>query len=184
GSVELLTREGEIEIAKRIEDGLMHMVQAISACPTTIAEILSHAERISAGTLRIDEVVDGLLDADGDDEFVPQPTQPSAASDDDDDDAEDAASANTARLEELKAASLEKFGHIAKWFDKMRIAFEKEGYKSKSYLAAQSRIQGELMSVRFTAKMVEKLADTLRAQVDEVRSLERAIGEIAVQRVG
>src|SRR5690606_11979882 len=89
----------------------------------------------------------------------------------------------TARLEELKAASLEKFGHIAKWFDKMRIAFEKEGYKSKSYLAAQSRIQNELMSVRFTAKMVEKLADTLRAQVDEVRSLERAIGGIAVQRV-
>ena len=40
GSVELLTREGEIEIAKRIEDGLKHMIQAISACPTTIAEIL------------------------------------------------------------------------------------------------------------------------------------------------
>jgi len=184
GSVELLTREGEIEIAKRIEDGLMHMVQAISACPTTIAEILAHADRIAAGTLRIDEVVDGLLDADGDDEFVPQPTQASAASDDEDEDAEDAASANTARLEELKAASLEKFAHIARWFDRMRIAFEKEGYKSKSYLAAQGRIQNELMSVRFTAKMVEKLADTLRAQVDEVRSLERAIGEIAVGRVG
>ena len=184
GSVELLTREGEIEIAKRIEDGLKHMVQAISACPTTIAEILAHADRIAAGTLRIDEVVDGLLDADGDDEFVPQPTQASAASDDEDEDAEDAASANTARLEELKAASLEKFAHIARWFDRMRIAFEKEGYKSKSYLAAQGRIQNELMSVRFTAKMVEKLADTLRAQVDEVRSLERAIGEIAVGRVG
>jgi len=184
GSVELLTREGEIEIAKRIEEGLMHMVQAISACPTTIAEILAHADRIAAGNLRIDEVVDGLLDEDGDDEFVPQPTQASAASDDDDEDADDAASANTARLEELKAASLEKFGNIAKWFDKMRIAFEKEGYKSKSYLAAQSKIQNELMSIRFTAKMVEKLADTLRAQVDEVRSLERAIAEIAVQRVG
>ncbi len=184
GSVELLTREGEIEIAKRIEDGLMHMVQAISACPTTIAEILSHADRIAASTMRIDEVVDGLLDADGDDEFVPQPSQPASASDDDDEDAEDAATANTARLEELKAAALEKFGHIAKQFDKMRVAFEKEGYKSKSYLAAQGRIQNELMSVRFTAKMVEKLADTLRAQVDEVRSLERAIGAIAVSRVG
>jgi len=46
GSVELLTREGEIEIAKRIEDGLKHMVQAISACPSTISEILSLAERI------------------------------------------------------------------------------------------------------------------------------------------
>ena len=62
GSVELLTREGEIEIAKRIEDGLRHMIQAISACPTTIAEILSLAERIEKDETRVDEVVDGLVD--------------------------------------------------------------------------------------------------------------------------
>ena len=49
GSVELLTREGEIEIAKRIEDGLKHMIQAISACPTTIAEILDLAEQDREG---------------------------------------------------------------------------------------------------------------------------------------
>ncbi len=62
GSVELLTREGEIEIAKRIEDGLKHMVMAVSACPTTIAEILAHSERIRASEIPIDEVVDGLMD--------------------------------------------------------------------------------------------------------------------------
>src|SRR6476620_6940805 len=62
GSVELLTREGEIEIAKRIEDGLKHLIQAISACPTTIAEILSLAEKIEREEMRIDEVVDGLID--------------------------------------------------------------------------------------------------------------------------
>ena len=62
GSVELLTREGEIEIAKRIEDGLKHMVMAISACPTTIAEILAHGERIRGSDIPIDEVVDGLMD--------------------------------------------------------------------------------------------------------------------------
>src|SRR5690606_9911068 len=66
GSVELLTREGEIEIAKRIEDGLKHMVQAISAWPTTIAEVLGHAEKIGAGSMRIDEVVDGLIDPNAD----------------------------------------------------------------------------------------------------------------------
>src|SRR6476660_396422 len=62
GSVELLTREGEIEIAKRIEDGLRHMIQAISACPTTIAEILTLADRIEKEEMRADEVVDGLID--------------------------------------------------------------------------------------------------------------------------
>lgn len=62
GSVELLTREGEIEIAKRIEDGLKHMVMAISACPTTINEILAHILRVREGQAQIDEVVDGLVD--------------------------------------------------------------------------------------------------------------------------
>ncbi len=185
GSVELLTREGEIEIAKRIEDGLKHMLQAISACPTTIAEALAHAEKIGAGSMRIDEVVDGLIDpnAEAEDDFAPAPAV-SPADFDDDEDGDAAATANTARLEELKRAALEKFGHISKWFEKMRVAYEKEGYRSKAYLKAQTEIQDELMSIRFTAKMVEKLCDTLRAQVDEVRSLERAIGEICVQRVG
>jgi len=62
GSVELLTREGEIEIAKRIEDGLRDMIQAISACPVTIAEIISAANRIEADEIKIDEIVDGMVD--------------------------------------------------------------------------------------------------------------------------
>ncbi len=184
GSVELLTREGEIEIAKRIEDGLKHMVQAISACPTTIAEALAHAERIAAGTMRIDEVVDGLIDPNAEESAVFTPAAAAPADFDDDDDGDAAATANSARLEELKREALEKFAQISKWFDKMRVAYEKEGYMSKSYLKAQTSIQDELMSIRFTAKMVEKLCDTLRGQVDEVRTLERAIGEICVHRVG
>ncbi|NUQ34788.1 MAG: hypothetical protein HUU29_07595 [Planctomycetaceae bacterium] len=89
GSVELLTREGEIEIAKRIEDGLKHMVMAISACPTTIAQILEHAEKIRAGELPIDEVVDGLVDPAAED----FPTARGAASSGDDE--EDEAEENT-----------------------------------------------------------------------------------------
>ena len=64
GTVDLLTREGEIEIAKRIEDGLKHMVQAIAACPTTISELLSMIDKVEKDELRVDEVVDGLIDAD------------------------------------------------------------------------------------------------------------------------
>ncbi len=190
GSVELLTREGEIEIAKRIEDGLKHMVTAISACPTTIHEILTHAEKISAGSMRIDEVVDGLIDPNAEEpDFrapAPQPAQAVSDTDLDDDAEEDAdpGGAATARLEELKAASLEKFTHISRWFEKMKVAYEKEGYKTRPYLKAQTEIQDELMSIRFTAKMVERLADTLRTQVEEVRSLERAIGDICVNKVG
>jgi RNA polymerase primary sigma factor len=189
GSVELLTREGEIEIAKRIEDGLKHMVMAISACPTTIAEVLAAAARIRAESMRIDEAVDGLVDPDAEEDF--SPPQPAAAAanaaadmDDDEDGEGDAGAANSAKLAELKRAALEKFEHIEKWFDRMRVAYEKEGYKSKPYLKAQTELQDTLMTIRFTAKMVEKLCDTLRNQVDEVRSLERAIAEICVHKVG
>ncbi|MFX7140384.1 sigma-70 factor domain-containing protein, partial [Acinetobacter baumannii] len=60
GTVELLTREGEIEIAQRIEAGLKDMVMAISACTVTISEILAHAERVANDEIKIDEFVDGL----------------------------------------------------------------------------------------------------------------------------
>src|SRR5688572_1931910 len=72
GSVELLTREGEIEIAKRIEEGLRHMIQAISACPTTIQDILDLAEKVEKDESRIDEVVDGLIDPHAKDDFDPK----------------------------------------------------------------------------------------------------------------
>src|SRR3981189_1770818 len=72
GSVELLTREGEIEIAKRIEEGLRHMIQAISACPTTVREILELADKVEKDESRVDEVVDGLIDPNAKDDFHPK----------------------------------------------------------------------------------------------------------------
>jgi RNA polymerase primary sigma factor len=186
GSVELLTREGEIEIAKRIEDGLKHMVMAISACPTTIAEILVYSERIRAIEIPIDEVVDGLVDPTAED--FPTARSTGGGSDDDDETEENTdigASGMTAgQLEELKARALEKFDHVSKLFDRMRVSFEKEGYKSPGYVRSQTKIQDELMSLRFTAKLVERLCDSLRSQVEEVRSLEKQIYEIMVNKCG
>jgi RNA polymerase primary sigma factor len=185
GSVELLTREGEIEIAKRIEDGLKHMVMAISACPTTIAEILVHGDKIRSGEMSIDEVVDGLVD-----DSEPAPAKASARVVEEDEDAEEentdigASGMTAAQLDELKATALEKFDHVRKLFEKMYVAFQKEGYKSPAYVKSQQKILDELMSLRFTAKMVEKLCDSLRAQVEEVRSIEKQIYEIMVNKCG
>src|SRR5688572_21446506 len=63
GTVDLLTRQAEVEIAKRIEDGLRHMMGAISACPTAIAEILALLEKVERGEIAADDVIDGLVDA-------------------------------------------------------------------------------------------------------------------------
>ncbi|OWW19857.1 RNA polymerase sigma factor RpoD [Noviherbaspirillum denitrificans] len=197
GSVELLTREGEIEIAKRIEEGLKDMIQAISACPTTIAEILAAADRVEKDEIKVDEIVDGLVDPNAsEDSGAPV----AAASDEDDDeDAEEeeeeeeeeensgsgaAAGFSAEQLEQLKRDSLSKFNEIASQFDKMRKAYEKEGYNSKPYVKAQETISNELLGIRFTAKFVEKLCDTLRGQVDEVRHIEKQILEVAVNKCG
>jgi RNA polymerase primary sigma factor len=189
GTVELLTREGEIEIAKRIEEGLKHMVQAISACPTTIADILAMAERVAGEEIRIDELVDGLIDPNAVDtdgfnaaeaeeiEAAEVEEEEVEAEEEEDDDGAAAASANAAQLEQLKRDALERFALISEWF-------EKEGYKSKAYLKAQEAIQGELMNIRFTARTVERLCDTLRAQVDEVRQVERQILHTLVDKCG
>ena len=76
GTVELLTREGEIEIAKRIEDGLKHMIQAISACPGTVAEVLALIDRIEAGEMRVDELIDGFIDPDAPEEEAAEFAEP------------------------------------------------------------------------------------------------------------
>ena len=194
GTVELLTREGEIEIAKRIEDGLKHMVQAISACPTTISEILASAERVEKEEIRVDEFVDGLIDpnaldegalaAEEEEEIIEEEELDDEDEDEEEDDGAASAAASAAQLEQLKQDALEKFRNISDLFDKMRKAFEKDGYKSKTYIGAQEAITNELMTIRFTAKTVERLCDTLRAQVDEVRSIERQLLAVCVDRCG
>ncbi|MEI2416137.1 RNA polymerase sigma factor RpoD [Orrella sp. JC864] len=178
GSVELLTREGEIEIAKRIEDGLKHMVMAISACPTTINEIIAHISRVRDGSAQIDEVVDGLVDPEDGEEYA------GAGVADDSDDDGPAGGMSSRQLEDLRVKALKKFDEVSKWFDAMRKAYERDGYKSPAYVQAQEAIQNELMGIRFTAKMVERLADTLRSQVEEVRQLERAVLHTCVDRAG
>ena len=194
GSVELLTREGEIVIAKKIEEGLKDMIQAISACPTTIAEILAAADRIAADEIKIDEIVDGLVDPNASEESAPvvaavvveEESEEDEEEDEEDDDggAAGAAAISAEQLEQLKRDSLAKFEIIATNFEKMRRSFEKEGYNSKSYIKAQEAISGELLGIRFTAKVVEKLCDTLRGQVDEVRHVEKQILEVVVNRCG
>ena len=184
GSVELLTREGEIEIAKRIEGGLQAMMLAISASPTTIAEILSSADRIAAGTMKISEAVDGFVSVDEADDYVAEEDVDFFEEDDDDDDGQGGSKALTRRLEELKAAALVKFSALRVNFERMRRAFERDGYQSPAYCKAQQAISAELMTIRFTVKTIDKLCGILRAQVDEVRRHERALRKILVDKCG
>jgi RNA polymerase primary sigma factor len=193
GTVDLLTREGEIVIAKKIEAGLKDMVMALAACPVTIAEILCNVDKIASGEIEIDQFVDGLVDPNAEDiKLGPEEPEVDPDAEEGEEGEEDdaggggggAATANAKQLEELKQISLEKFAIVRTQADKMRRAFDKDGYNCPAYMKAQDAIRAELLGFRLTAKSVEKLCDTMRSQVDQVWKLERGIVSLLVDKVG
>jgi len=195
GVVNLLTRQDEIEIAKRIEEGLKHMIQAISACPATIAEILALATKISNDEMRVDELIDGFVDgedeakigSDDEDETVDSDHEDADDADTDDEEdeeaaAEAAAAVAAANLAQLREDALARFELIGDLFTKMGKAYDKYGYRSKQYDKLQQQISDELMQFRFSAKQVDALCDTMRHLVEDVRSSERLIQDLCVNK--
>jgi len=183
GTVELLTREGEIEIAKRIEGGLMDMMQAISGSPATIAAILAMADEIRQDKVVISTVVDGFNNLNEADDYVAEEDF-DEFDEDDDDDGKGGSKALTKKLEELKTQALAHFDRMQTHFDKLRKVYDREGYGSPGYLKAQQALTAELMTIRFTAKTIEKLCEMVRGQVDEVRKKERELRRIIVDKCG
>jgi RNA polymerase primary sigma factor len=184
GSVELLTREGEIEIAKRIEDGLKHMIMAISACPTTIAEMLETAGKVARDEMRIDELVDGLIDPNATDEDIEALAEDEEleVEEDTEDDEDDGGARISASLLQLKQDALERFSVIHALFAKLQPTLAKKGSQDKGYLRLQKQISDELMNIRFTAKSIERLCDSVRGMVEAVRSHERKILHLCVDK--
>ena len=186
GSVELLTREGEIEIAKRIEDGLKHMIQAISACPTTIAEIIDCADKIAKDEMRIDELIDGVIDPNADEvleELAEEESSVDADEDDDDDGDGGEGAASSASLLKLKEDGLARLAEIKALHGKAVSTLQKKGSQDKAYLKLQQKILEEMMAIRFTSKAIERLCDSVRSMVEEARTCERKIQRICVDTV-
>ncbi|HEX6361965.1 MAG TPA: RNA polymerase sigma factor RpoD, partial [Albitalea sp.] len=182
GSFELLTREGEIEIAKRIEAGLQAMMTAISASPAVVAQVLSYADRIAARELDVTDVVDGVV---GDDEADDDVAGDDADSfEDDEDDADGGGERAARRLEEMRIVALDRFASMRDSAGRVDQASRNHGYGSPAHGAAQRSLTDAMMRVRFTIKTIATLSATLRAHVEEVRRCERGIRSIAVDRCG
>ena len=197
GTVELLTREGEIEIAKRIEEGLKHMVIAISACPSTMTDILAMVDKVARDEMRIDELIDGLVDpnaeqaaaeaADSSDDSDGDEDSDDDSDDEEEDDDEDgsrASAAAAASLAQLKAEALERFEVIRALNDKMMPILVKKGPHDKACQKLHEQISAELMNIRFTARQIESLCDNVRHMVENVRKHERQILDMCVERAG
>jgi len=191
GTVDLLTREGEIEIAKRIEDGLKHMVQAIAACPTTIAELLDMIDKVECDELSVDELVDGLIDSDvGMDEAMAveaesaEDEDPVDEEDEEDDDGAKAAAISAEALAKLKVEVLGRFAIVREAHQKMTPILQLNGSLDPEYQKLLTVILDELTAFRFSAKQVEALCDRVRGMVDEIRGHERKIMEFCVDKSG
>jgi RNA polymerase primary sigma factor len=192
GTVDLLTREGEIEIAKRIEDGLKHMVQAIAACPTTINELLAMVEKVEKDEMGVDELVDGLIDSDVgmSDEIEAEAAEDATEEveeedeEDDDEDGTKTAAISAAALAELKAEVLTRFAVIRQAHERMTVILQTKGSQDKEYLKLHNSILEELTAFRFSAKQVEALCGTVRDMVEEVRQHERKIMDFCVDKAG
>ncbi|MBO7555482.1 MAG: RNA polymerase sigma factor RpoD, partial [Neisseriaceae bacterium] len=194
GQVDLLTRDAEITIAKKIEEALKDMVQALSECPGSIAEILDLIEKVKLGDLKIDDVVEGFVGADdfgaldisNEQEVEVDMSDDDADetdSDEDEDTETDTPSQEQQDLEQLKLQAEEHFAGIKKLYNNMVKQLKKNGSQHKSYIKLRDEIRDELFKVRFTFKQIESLYDSLTNNVKEIRQLEREIRAICVDQV-
>jgi RNA polymerase primary sigma factor len=190
GTVDLLTRESEIEIARRIEDGLKHMVQAIAACPTTIARLLEIVDQVENDEISVDDLVDGLIDSDIgiEDTIVADAVEDEDIDTDDEDDGDEdgakAAAISAEALAKLKEEVLKRFAVIRKANAEMNEIREKTGSQDAKYKKLHESVLEELTAFRFSAKQVEALCEQVRVLVEEVRGHERKVLDFCVDKSG
>ena len=177
GTVELLTRQGEIEIAKRIEDGLNQVKYAMSHYPPTVDRILEIHESVAAGETRMQDLIVGFIDPNAPDE-IPSPSAKSD-SDDDDDDSEEVI--DTGPDPEEVAA---RFKVIKRLHNRVISALEKHGGQEKRVLKIQEELADQLMELKLAPKLFDDLVLNLRDSVAVIRSQERLVMQICVRDAG
>jgi RNA polymerase primary sigma factor len=189
GTVELLTREGEIRIAKRIEEGLEAVKIALGSYPGTYDLLLRHYETVKAGQMRLVDVIVGFVDPNAPDEIA-QPQNPKmmalereeAANDDDETEGDEDEEAIDTGPDPEEAAR--RFSSIAKVHHQFLNALDKLGSKDPKTLKIRKKICGELMELKLSPKMFDQLIDNLRQHVTEVRLLEKEIMFLCIKQAG
>jgi len=189
GTVELLTREGEIRIAKRIEEGLEAVKIALGSYPGTYDLLLRHYESVKAGQIRLVDVIVGFVDPNAPDEIA-QPQNPKmmalereeAANDDEEADGDEEEEAIDTGPDPEETAR--RFSSIAKIHHQFLNALDKLGAKDPKTLKIRKKICGELMELKLSPKMFDQLIDNLRQHVTEVRLLEKEIMFLCIKQAG
>ncbi|MGA7539427.1 MAG: RNA polymerase sigma factor RpoD, partial [Steroidobacteraceae bacterium] len=193
GTVELLTREGEIRIARRIEEGLEAVRRALSLYPPTHDFLLKAYEPVKAGQARLVDVIVGFVDPNAPD-VIAQPQNPTkmelATEEDKSDDEEEGEDGVESDEEEAvdtgpdpqEAAA--RFASVAKSYAHVLSGIEKHGARDPKTLKSRKKLADEFMELKLSPRMFEALILNLRTHVAEVRQLEKEIMIIAVRDAG
>jgi len=197
GTVELLTREGEIRIAKRIEEGLDAVRVALSMYPATFEVIARQYEPVKTGQNRLVDIIVGFIDPNAPDEIA-QPQNPTkleivaepAAAAEKDDEAEgegengDSESEETVDTGPDPEEAARRFASIAKIFAQVLKALGEKGVKDKKTEKLRKKLSGEFMELKLAPKMFDALIENLRQHVNQIRGLEKEIMTICVKHGG
>ncbi len=177
GAVELLTRAGEIEIAKRIEDGLNQMLSSLAMYPNTVADLLAMYDQVDAGDLKLTDLLAGFIDPNAPDE-IPSPAEVAAANTADDDDESSEAEVDTGPdPEEAK----QRFESIRKLHKKLVTATKKHGHRDKKCDKLRDDLIGQIMEIKLTPRTVDQLVTDMRELVGRIRQHEKIIMKICVE---
>ena len=188
GTVELLTREGEIEIAKRIEEGIREVMGAIAHFPGTVDHILSEYDRVTTEGGRLSDVLSGYIDPDdgiAPPAEVPPPVDPkaTAAKEDGDDEEENADSDDEEETESGPDPEVarQRFGAVSEQLDITLKALKKHGRDSKQGIAEMLQLAELFMPIKLVPKQFEGLVERVRGALDRLRQQERAIMQLCVR---
>ncbi len=173
GTVELLTRQGEIEIAKRIEDGLNQVKYHMMHFPPTVEQMIDVADAVLAGETRMQDFVVGFIDPNEPDEIKP----PAPKTDDDDD--EEVVDTGP-DPDEVKA----RVRVIKRHFNRSMKYLENYGLKDKRTIKAQADVADQVMELKLAPKLFDALVRSLRDIVAIIRSQERLVMRICVRDAG
>jgi RNA polymerase primary sigma factor len=180
GTVELLTREGEIVIAKRIEDGLYQVIRALASYPESTATLLRGYERVATGDMRLTDLITGFLDPDADDEAqaTTTTTTTTRASDNKGDDDDDEVIDTGPDPEEARKL----FEETGKVYAQLGKAFEKEGKNQARVQKLRTQLEEHFITLKLVPRIVDILKANLRRTIGRIRSHERAIMDICVNK--
>ncbi|TRN23897.1 RNA polymerase sigma factor RpoD [Vibrio furnissii] len=201
GTVELLTREGEIDIAKRIEDGINQVQSAVAEYPGTIPYILEQFDKVQAEELRLTDLISGFVDPNEEETSAPTAThigselsgadledeeeEKDVDSDDDEDEDEDGDDNSDDDSEEEVGIdpelALQKFTELRNKFQNLQLAINEHGNESSKAQQATDLVLDVFREFRLTPKQFDHLVDTLRTSMDRVRTQERLIMKSVVE---